>query len=358
MKIVFFGPEESIIEKMLMDIKQSDLVEYNSFSTKKLNNSTIMKNLFRQKILKLLPNSIKKQLFKKFFANDSFFKKKCNDSVLIIFINTFELFGEETFWVFISFLKDYYKNNLSLAFFYYAVIDYCYPDLFPKVKENFDLVMSFDRYSSDKYKTVFYGPICEKGFVQPTDDCEESDVFFSGNHAGGVKSSTERLDLLGECFQFLSDNRKKCIFFIDGCSHDDKKNMFTKIESLCDRSSELIMNNDCIKYRNSFIYFQYIPYAKSLGYTKKTKAILEIGSPSDKGCIYTARVAQALGEEKKLITNAAILKNEKFYNESNCIVFEKISDIDVNRIDTPFEKLNYNFSGMALIEFIKKKLFD
>lgn len=353
MNILFFGPNESIVEKMLMDIKKSNFIEYNSFDIKKRDNSVIVKNLFHPKIMKLLPDIIKRLLFKK-TINGNFLKNR-TEQTLIVFINTFELFGEENFWVLISLLKRYYRS-LKLAFYYYAALDYCYPDLFPKIKESFNLVMSFDKYSSDKYGSVFYGPINEKGFVQPLNDCEESDVFFAGNCTGVYKNSTERMDLATDCLQFITDNGKKCIFYLDGCADKDKKAIFNRLRASCSDPSCLTMNDDFIKYKSSSIHFEYITYAKSLGYLKKTKAILELGSPSDKGYIYTARVAQALGSGKKLITNSQMLKKEKFYSKSNCIIFEKVSDIDIKSIDSQFQKFDYDFSGLSMIEFIKEKL--
>lgn len=353
MRTIFFGPEQSIVEKMLADIKNSDQIEYYGFSLEKPSQS----KLFRYKILKLLPDGMKKKLFQKGFANPAFLDQKSKDPTLMVFINTFALFGEAQFWLLLPLLKKQYPGA-KFAFFYYAAIDYCLPELFPQVQQNFDLVMSFDRFSSEKHGTVFYGPINEKGVVEPDENCEESDVFFAGNHEGGVKGSSERTELTADGITFLSDRGKKCIFYLDGCKSTHKKAIFDRMQSSCADPSALIFNEDFIQYKDSVLHFAYLPYARSLGYLKKTKAIFEIATPCDQGYIYTARAAQAFGEGKKLITNSRQITREPFYRQANCTIFDHVSDIDLEVIDTPFEPIDYDFTGLSMVRFAEKKLFS
>ncbi|MBO4251199.1 MAG: hypothetical protein J5911_00880 [Clostridia bacterium] len=351
MKRVFFGPKECIIEKMLMDIKQSQNINYCSIDLKK--RTKLFKKIFSSsKILNKLPFFVRKRFVKKSLDNCDFFDYK-NEPVVFIFINTFGLFGEDNFWTFIDVLKKTFINS-KFAFYYYAAVDYCYPALFSQVQKTFDLVLSFDRYSSEKYGTTFYGPINENGIVEPSDICELSDVFFSGNNLGVDKNSTLRMDLACELFSFISDKGRKCVFYLDGCTESDKEMIFKKITETASNPSGVIINGNIIKYLDSSLNFAYIPYNKSLGYLKKTKAVLEIGSPSDKGFIYTARVAQAMIAGKKLITNAAMIVKEEFYNKNNYILFDNVKDLDISRIDLPSESINYDFSGVSMVDYVEK----
>ena len=71
----------------------------------------------------------------------------------------------------------------------------------------------------------------------------------------------------------------------------------------------------------------------------------------------TIRLQEAVTYGKKLITNLQEIKDKPYYVKENFLVFDKIDDIDVNFIDTPYVKNDYNFSPLKMIDFAKSKLY-
>ena len=344
MKKVFFGSNDSINEKFFMDVKQDSEIEYCDFYEKL--NSKIKKFFFKQKILKLMPFFVKKIIFRKIMNYD--FLKSQGENYLFVFCNSYQLFGNPQFILFLEFLKRNFKNS-KFAFYYYAVIDTCYPSFFPEIKKNCDLVLTFNRYCADKYDIEFYGPVCEKDIVQPIfTEQLSADVFYAGNVYGVAQKNTDRVQKVAECFKYLSDNDKVCVFYLDGVTDDEKATIKNILKT--DISGE-----ELLTYKKSKMYFKYLPYAKAKGYLLNSKAMLEIVLPTGYA-MCTSRLAQALVEEKKLITNCVGIQSEKFFCKENIIVFQNATDIDLNLLEMPFEKTEHNFSGKALINHIENEL--
>ena len=345
MKKVFFGSNNSINEKFFMDVKEDTEIEYCDFYEKL--NSKIKKFFFKQKVLKLMPFSLKKIIFRKVLNYD--FLKNSGKGYLFVFCNSYELFGDPQFVLFLKFLKRNFKNS-KFAFYYYDVIASCYPEQFAFLKKEFDFILTFNRFCADKYNVEFYGPICENIIEPPMSQGEESDIFYAANVNGGAHDDHYRLDLIMDVFKYATDNNRKCIFYLNRTKESDLKFIRDLLPS-CILSKDL----KNLQYKQSTIVFEYSSYYKSLAYIDKCKCMLEIVLPANYA-MCTARLAQAMVRHKKLLTNCIDIKNEKFYNSNNILIFDKLEDIDFNDIDLPFEKVNHNFSGKALIDHIENEL--
>ena len=71
----------------------------------------------------------------------------------------------------------------------------------------------------------------------------------------------------------------------------------------------------------------------------------------------TIRLQEAVTYEKKLITNLKEVKDKPYYKKENFLIFNKVEDIDINFIDVPYEKNDYNFSPLKMINYAKNKLY-
>ena len=75
-------------------------------------------------------------------------------------------------------------------------------------------------------------------------------------------------------------------------------------------------------------------------------------------CGSTIRLQEAITYGKKLITNLQEVKDKPYYIKENFMIFDKVEDIDLDFIDTPYVENPYDFSPVKMIEYAKSKLYQ
>jgi hypothetical protein len=174
----------------------------------------------------------------------------------------------------------------------------------------------------------------------------------------------KRLNLYFRPLFFLSGNQDKIenhdeidISFI-GTGHSDRAKILEEIKRQCINLKlkyyfYLYLQNKIIYYfhkitnkhfkniKKSYFHFRHIDYDKYINISEKSKAIIDIEHPKQKGL--TMRTFEVLGKEKKLITTNRNIENYDFYNASNIMVVDRLNPvIDKDFINTDYQQLPIN----------------
>lgn len=346
MKVVVFGANDKMYDKgtgVFYDVIKSD-IEYHCFfpQGKEIGQLSI---IFSNKFTKYVPRFIRKKFYYKTLKHEYLKKCKRNDDIMFVF-SMYKMEDEPYFHNFMSFLKSYYVNA---KFVYYSFdIVSTWHNMTPQyIKENFDLILTFDQNDAQKYGFEFY-----EGIYSKIDGIEEkaekeglsSDVMFVGADKG-------KFELLFKIFKYLSDAGKKCDFRL--VSLDDGIEEKLKKEYKWEKFNKGFR----ILYKNSvFTFNDYCPYYKTLSIIGGTKCMLDVPLGTQDGS--TIRLQEAVVYGKKLITNLKEVKDKPYYIKENFMVFDKVEDIDVNFIDEPYVKNDYDFSPLKMIEYAKSKLYS
>jgi hypothetical protein len=180
-------------------------------------------------------------------------------------------------------------------------------------------VLSFDDGDCKKYNfkkiTNFY-------FQEKIDSTINFDVAFLGTY-------DERLPILLNIFDYLKENKYKIKAKIYSY-HPQKIN---------ERYSGNIENINKI-----------IPFNSSFHHYLDAFVILDIAQPNQAGLSF--RPFEAMGLEKKIITNNIEIKNYDFYNPENIHIITDISNINIpkNFFTEPYKKLPVEISKKYFIE--------
>lgn len=193
-----------------------------------------------------------------------------------------------------------------------------------KVKDYFDLVLSFDHKDCETYGFTYYPLVYSYTEVEDDPDIPESDVFFVGK-------AKDRLPQILEAYEKFIDAGLVCDFHITGVPENERK------------------------YENKINYCERMPYYENLKRIKKARCMLEIMQQGGHG--YTLRYCEAIAHDRKLITNNSEIKNAPFF-DSDCIsTFTSADDIDVDFIKSGEKEVDYNFkeqlSPIKMLEFIE-----
>ena len=335
MKTVFFGATGSLVDAIYYDVRNSD-IEFCDFKISQIGKNKLNHLLFLGNKGKFLPFFLKDRIYKRVLRYQ-FLNSKEKD-VFFVFTNQCALLVCE-FINFVKFLKRKYKNS-KCVFYSYDLINRYSPQMFNEIKQNFDMVLTFEKSDAQKYGIINYGLIYSK--VPIRNAAEESDVFFSGCDNGRFKK-------IVDTFTCLSDFGKRCVFFVTALLKENQ-------EKLAEYTKHFEKKGDAYVYKDSLLYVNVsCPYGRTLQYISKTKCVLEILlDPEMSG---TIRVAEATTYGKKLLTNCKGVTGLPFYMAENILVFNKPEDIDVSFLDTPYVPIEHDFSPLKMIEYAKNKLF-
>ena len=345
MKIVVFGPNDKMYDKgtgVFYDVINSD-IEYHCFfpKGKEIRNLSLV---FSNKVTKYVPNAIKKKLYYKVLKHEYLKSCKKFDQIMFVF-SMYKMEDEFYFENFMTFLKSYYINA-KFVYYSYDIVSTWHHVTPEYIKKNFDLVLTFDYSDAQKYGFEFYEGLYSK--INEPDNIEKPaaeycDVMFVGADKG-------KFDILFNIFKYLSDADKKCDFRLVSID----KNTEQKIKN--DYEWEKFNRGFRILYKKStFTINDYCPYYKTLSIIRGCKCMLDVPLGSQNGS--TIRLQEAVTYEKKLITNLKEVKDKPYYKKENFLIFNKVEDIDINFIDVPYEKNDYNFSPLKMINYAKNKLY-
>lgn len=149
---------------------------------------------------------------------------------------------------------------------------------------------------------------------------------------------------------YRSSNFKYTVFNI--CSLDHRLELFKKIASYLKQegvSFEFHLVNKELKSLENFkLHSKRIDVDKIFPLIKDTKIILDINRNDQAGLSF--RPFEALGNDKKLITNNPNIKSYEFYNPNNILV------IDENNISIPKEFIESEYQKLPLEVYDKFSL--
>lgn len=193
-----------------------------------------------------------------------------------------------------------------------------------KERVEFDLITTYHPLDAKKYGFNFHlQPYTKRKLEQKL---IEYDVFFVGN-------AKNRLNKLYDIYDYLSNNKFKCNFWITGVKED------------------LIDNNKIgIKYN------QFLDYDNYLLEMSKSKCILEVCQLGD---VTTMRYVEAITYGKKLISNDSTCINYPYYDEKYISVISDERDINLEWLknDDTFQDENIEeFSPILLLKKLVKSI--
>lgn len=340
MKIVFFGASGSIVKWAYKDIYENPEIEYCEFDKKSVGEGRLKKVLLFSDKGRFLPFFIKNINYKNILKYE--FLKNKNENILFVFTCQYGIFFENGFFTFVEYLRKKYKQA-KFAFYYNDIIKTCEPEKFERIKRVFDLVLTFDKSEAEKYGMTYYGEVHSKTVPAENETAEESDVFYVGSDRG-------RFNDILKSFILLSDAGKCCVFYLFDVLKENEEKLSAFLKS-CKQ------NGNAYVYKNSLLYInEYCWYGKTLKYISKTKCMAEILLPTQTAG--TLRLAESVMYGKKLITNCKAVKEKPYYRAENILVFDKPEDIDVKFLDVPYVPVEYDFSPLKMIEYVKNKLFS
>lgn len=265
--------------------------------------------------------------------NKFYFQKQFNDNkpICFIFLSTFACYAKET--DFIPYLRKKYDGSKIVLF---------KTDLLTKsrniftgdqipidyFKQNFDLILSYDKGDCNKYGFYYYPTIFSP--IELHDNTVSScDVYFAAKYKG-------RLPAVISIYDQLTKGGLKCDFYIYGAPLDAK------------------IKRDGIHYIDRLM-----SYTENLSHTSKAKCLLEIMQNNADG--YTYRTWEAISYNKLLITNNQHISRAPFYNETFMYIVTEddnyyIPESFINKIKKDLQ-VDYDYSQqispIKLLEYIE-----
>lgn len=225
---------------------------------------------------------------------------------------------------YVDYLKKQYPNSKFACFFQDLIKTHENIDII-KVKESFDLVISFDQKDSQEYEIAYFPLVNSVAKIDLTSNFDYSDIYFLGY-------AKDRLQDIISAFEALSALNLKCNFFVVDAKSDE------------------------IKYADKINYITGMSYDDNLKHISKTKCLLELMQKEGRG--YTQRMMEAIMYDKLIITNNPTVNSAPFYNSSNILQFSDIKKITSNQfffnnfersVDHQYKR---NISPVKLLEFI------
>ena len=197
------------------------------------------------------------------------------------------------------------------------------------MKKNFDLIMSFDRYESEREGLVYFQEIESKIDINPSLDAPKYDIFFAG-------VAKDRWPRLLKAYKIFTSAGLKCHYYIVNLPKEQQIEL------------------EGVEYSN-----KPLEYTEMLQRSIDSKCLLEINQSGAVG--YTSRFLEAVMYNKKLITDNYSIIDDKFYNPKYIQCVKNVDDIDTEFVKST-EEVNYNykdeFSPIHLIEQIDRELTE
>ena len=227
---------------------------------------------------------------------------------------------------FISHLRRTYPNCKIVMFFQDLVRKSKY-ECPERIKEQFDLVLSFDQDDCKNYGFEYYPLVYSAVSVQDDPDLKESDIYFVGK-------AKDRFSDIIRVFTKCYNAGLRCDFNIVGVPEEQQV------------------------YKDKINYCSQMPYKQNLCHIKKTRCMLEIMQGGGSG--YTLRYCEMIAMGKPMITNNQQIVNAEFFNPRYISVFTEDTNFDIEFVKNAMEHVDYGYleklSPIKLLEFIDAKL--
>lgn len=208
----------------------------------------------------------------------------------------------------------------KLCFIFTNPIDEYYYNNFLKVRDLYDLKITFYNKDALKYNINYY-PV-DLGLFLIHDDFpkvdNKYDLFFVGKDKG-------RLGLLLDIYEQFSKQGLSCLFYIYGVKKRDQ----VRLEGIN--------------------YNTFLPYHDVLHYVKESKAVLEI---LKENCNYSSiRTSEAIKFNKYLVTTNQEASTCSFYSKESVNVINSIDDIDFTFYKDQTQRSLYNVEWGSFTQF-------
>lgn len=199
-----------------------------------------------------------------------------------------------------------------------------------KMKEWFDLVLSFDQQECEQFGWEYYPLVYSCTEIEDDSQISESDIFFVGK-------AKNRLSEILQAYEVFRDAGLKCDFHIVDVPQNEQK------------------------YSDEIDYCSQMPYSENLKRIKKTRCLLEIMQQGGHG--YTLRYCEAIAHNRRMITNNPEVRKAEFYDDQLISVFDKPENMDMQFLQDMVKHnrdVDYHYkdklSPIHLIEFVETKI--
>ncbi len=260
---------------------------------------------------------------KKLWNSSLYFKdefKKKRPLCFVVFSRREDLFEHGV----IKYMRRKYPDAKFVCFFQDLVEQHKnYP--LEAIRNQFDLVLSFDQADCAKYGLTYY-PLVYSPIPQEElhSDLPESDVYFVGK-------AKDRLEEILDAYRVLRDAGLRCDFHITGVAPEERQ------------------------YADEIDYCTQMPYAQNLKHIYKTRCLLEIMQQGGNG--YTLRMCEAIMLDKKLLTNNPAVTGAPYYSTERIQTFRTADEIDPEFVRCGTKDVDYGWkeelSPLKLLQFIE-----
>lgn len=213
----------------------------------------------------------------------------------------------------VLYMQDLIKRNTELDF--------------EKVRDKFDLILSYDKGDSEQYGLLFHPTPMSYVDVEPNEAIKDSDIYFCGY-------AKNRYDEILEVYHHCRKYGLRCDFNVMGLSETDKK-----VEG--------------VNYpTHSF------DYVENLQHVVKSRCVLEIMQKNADG--FTPRLWESIMYDKHLLTNNQRVEVSDYYLPENMHIY---NSVDIAAIKDWIKdaaiypaQLKQSLSPLHLMEFVDKAL--
>lgn len=274
---------------------------------------SVLVRIFLYRELRYLRMFIPRRCFRKIYDPE----KKISKSDKVVFV-IYEQYFLSLNTRFYNYLKSDYKNAKLVFVFTNTLSSGVNKDHLQYILANFrkyDLITTFNEIDALQYGFEFYDQIYSRSYIVNSD---------------------------------------KPIFQVGFCGLDKgRKILLDQIKNKLDEN--FITNDICISQKGSYIPFDVVQTK-----TSQVECILEVlANPTQPGC--SIRVAEAIANGKKILTNNPYIKSKPYYKSSQISYFSSAEDLDINFIRRKLSINDlidpYEVSPQKFILFINSKIF-
>lgn len=226
---------------------------------------------------------------------------------------------------YISYVKEQYPNSKCVLYMQDLVDKSVGIDI-DSLRKKMDLIISYDKYESQKYIIDYYPTPMSCVKIQDNDHISRSDFYFCGK-------PKERYFFIRDLYVSLKDKGYSCDFIIIGDVKEEDK-----VEGITYQTTP-------------FDYFD------NLAHVSKTKCVVEIMQQGAKG--YTPRLWEAIVNDKHLLTNNDEVSQYKYYDGEKIHIIENSPSDDFAWVNTSVTydiKVKESLSPLNFLKYVDNKL--
>jgi len=231
-------------------------------------------------------------------------------------------FGQTQYLYQTSYLKYLKRRGVKRVLYMQDVVSRN-PDLnIEKVRDDFDLILSYDKGDCERYGLEFYPTPYSCYPVEDNPNIKPIDVYYCGH-------AKSRYPTIFEVYCKCKEKGLTCKFFITAVPKDKR-----------------IGSVD-----NEIVYGKQLTYLENLQYVQKAKCILEVMQVNADG--FTPRLWESIIYDRHLLTNNVALKESPYYIPGSMHNFAEIENIQ-QWINEPLTIDQNRKDALSPINLLKK----